>query len=251
VKVYEMNRLTKLAWIVLVSIVFFGLGGASEYPFGSKVMPTDSDVGKPLFNLPVATVGAGTTVLYWETGVIPGYDTNDVVYLHVPGNLPPNTVAANDVRLTPFGNLPAGSKVTPQDNDIGQPLLVLPPVGQLKSICYLDLYGSSQYDFMDPVYVHRSNLPVTIVRDVRLTDANGLEPGTKVRNFDLDMNRRFGGTVNPITLLPQIAGGPIKFFDVNGNGVYDYLDDVYLNFPAAVPAGTVVVNNIRLSAPIS
>lgn len=241
-----MNRLTKLAHIVLVSILFFGLVGASEYPFGSKVMPTDSDLGKPLFQLP-----GGTTVRYWETGVMPGYDNSDVVYLHVPRNLPPNTVVANDVRLTPFGDLPAGSKVTPQDNDIGQPLLELPPVGNPKSIRYLDLYGSQQYDFMDPVYVHRSILPVTIVRDVRLTEANGLEPGTRVRNFDLDMNRRFGGTANSITLLPQLVAGPIRFFDANGNGVYDYPDDVYLNFPAAVPAGTVVVNNIRLSGPIS
>jgi hypothetical protein len=244
-----MNRLTKFARIVLVSILFFGLVGASEYPFGSKVMPTDSDLGKPLFNLPVATLGAGTTVRYWETGVVPGYDNNDVVYLHIPGNFPAGTVNANDVRLTPFGDLPAGSKVTPQDNDIGKPLLLLP--GFPRSIRYLDLYGSPQYDFMDPVYVHRTASTATIVRDVRLTEANGLEPGTKVRNFDQDLNKVFGVTPIFITLLPQAAWGPIKFFDMNGNGVYDYPDDVYLNFPAAVPAGTVVVNNIRLSGPIS
>jgi hypothetical protein len=245
-----MNRLTKLARIVLVSILFFGLVGASEYPFGSKVMPTDSDLGKPLFQLPTGAIW-GTTVRYWETGVIPGYDNSDVVYLHIPRIAQPLTLAtvvANDVRLTPFGDLPAGSKVTPQDNDIGQPLLQLPGTG--RSIRYLDLYGSPQYDFMDPVYVHRTQPPAPTaairVRDVRLTEANGLEPGTKVRNFDLDMN----GLSLIITPLPQV-GGPIRFFDANGNGVYDYPDDVYLNFPVAVPAGTVVVNNIRLSGPIS
>jgi hypothetical protein len=245
-----MNRLTKLARIVLVSIFFFGLVGASEYPFGSKVMPTDSDIGKPLFQLPATGAPWGTTVRYWETGVMPGYDNSDVVYLHIPRfpvGLTIANVVANDVRLTPFGNLSAGSKVTPQDNDIGQPLRQLPGT----SIRYLDLYGSPQYDFMDPVYIHRTVPPAPTaairVRDVRLTEANGLKPGTKVRNFDLDMNRNSLG----ITALPQAAGGPIRFFDVNGNGVYDYLDDVYLNFPAAVPAGTVVVNNVRLSGPVS
>ena len=241
-----MNRLTKLVQMALVSILVIGLAGASEYPFGSKVMPTDSDVGKPLFQLPWGAFW-GTTVRYWETGVMPGYDNSDVVYLHIPRNPQPLTVEANDVRLTPFGDLPAGSKVTPQDNDISQPLLPLPGGA---SIRFLDLYGSPQYDFMDPVYVHRGILPITVVRDVRLTEANGLDPGTKVRNFDLDLNRLFG--LPTILPLPQLlANRPIRFFDANGNGVYDYPDDVYLNFPATVPAGTVVVNNIRLSGPIS
>jgi hypothetical protein len=247
-----MNRLTKLVRIVLVSILLFGLAAASEYPFGSKVMPTDSDLGKPLFQLPTGAIW-GTTVRYWETGVIPGYDNSDVVYLHVPRNGVPSTlvnVVANDVRLTPFGDLPAGSKVTPHDNDIDQPLLPLP--GGSTSIRYLDLYGSPQYDFMDPVYVHQeSPTPVvTIVRDVRLTEANGLEPGTKVRNFDLDSNRLFGVAPPIITSLPQPGPARIRFFDANGNGVYDYPDDVYLNFPFTL-ARTVVVNNIRLSGPIS
>jgi hypothetical protein len=250
-----MNRVTKLVLIALVSIMVVGLAGASEYPFGSKVMPGDSDLGKPLFQLPVNfPLGWGTTVRYWETGVIPGYDNSDVVYLHIPRFpqlLTVATVVANDVRLTPFGDLPAGSKVTPQDNDIGQPSLPLPGGA---SIRYLDLYGSPQYDFMDPVYVHLGSPPPdsTIVRDVRLTEANGLEPGTKVRNFDLDSNKRFGVTPPIITPLPQPVLPPvrIRFFDANGNGVYDYPDDVYLNFPTT-PARAVVVNNIRLSGPIS
>ena len=38
--------------------------------------------------------------------------------------------------------------------------------------------------------------------------------------------------------------------NVNGNGVYDYGDDVYLNVPAGVSKGIVTVNNVRLSGPI-
>jgi hypothetical protein len=244
-----MNRLMKLARMALVSILFFGLVGASEYPFGSKVMPGDSDLGIPLFFLP-----AGTDVRYWETGLTTGYDDSDVVYLHIPGINPQVFVEANDVRLTPFGDLPAGSKVTPQDNDIGQPLLLLP--GTPTSIRYLDLYGSARYDFMDPVYVHQqgSNPVNTVVRDVRLSNTEASEPGTKVRNFDPDLNKALGG--NPVILqaLPQGVTGPLarlRFFDTNGNGAYDYLDDVYLNFPGTAPVNPrVVVNNLRLSGPV-
>jgi hypothetical protein len=39
---------------------------------------------------------------------------------------------------------------------------------------------------------------------------------------------------------------PVRFFDANGNGEYDYPDDVYLNTPAGVP-GIVSINNVRLS----
>jgi hypothetical protein len=240
-----MNRLTKLMHIALVSVLFFGLAAASEYPFGSKVMPTDSDLGKPLFLLP-----AGTTVQFWETGVIPGYDDGDVVYLHLPGAV---AVRANDIRLTPFGDLPAGSKVTPQDNDIGQPLSVLP--GGPTVIRYLDLYGSARYDFMDPVYVHGAATgPNSVVRDVRLTKTQTSEPGTKVRDFDLDMNKAFGLVPVNMQSLPQgVPPGPtrLRFFDTNGNGVYDFPDDVYLNFPGIAPVNArVVVNNLRLSGPM-
>jgi hypothetical protein len=182
-----------------------------------------------------------------------GYDDSDVVYLHIPGGNPQVFVEANDVRLTPFGDLPAGSKVTPHDNDIGQPLLLLP--GLPTNIRYLDLYGSARYDFMDPVYVHQTASANTMVRDVRLSNTEASEPGTKVRNFDPDLNKALGATPAILQALPQ---GPVpsplerlRFFDTNGNGAYDYPDDVYLNFPGTAAANPrVVVNNLRLSGPV-
>jgi hypothetical protein len=232
-----MRAYTKIALLAVSSILLIlSTACASEYAFGTKVLLTDKDMGKPLFAMP-----DGTTVAFWDTGVVPGYDENDVVYLHTSTA---TTVNSNDIRLTPFGDFPAGSKVTPYDNDIGMPLTSLPA-----SIRYLNIYGSVNYNLGDPVYIHQ-NLPclnppsafATITNDVRLTEVRGLIPGTKVRDFDPDQNKLFG-------LIPTNLE-PIGFFDANGNGVYDYPDDVYLNFPFGVQPGIVAVNNVRLSGPI-
>lgn len=221
-----MRICTKIAISAIsLIILFFSSNAAYGYDFGTKVNPNDSDIGKPLFWMPF-----GTTIFYWDTGGIPGYDEKDVLYLHTPGTW----VNANDVRLTPVGTYPAGSKVTMQDKDIGMPVIPLPG----PSIGYLNLYGSSAYDFQDPVYVHQNSPPkiYTILNDVRLTDINNIKAGTKVHNFDQDFNKIFG-VWGPV---------PIKFFDVNGNGIYDDQDDVYLNVPTGVP-GIVSVNNVRIS----
>lgn len=205
-------------------ILLLASNAAYGYDFGTKVKPGDSDIGRPLFPMPF-----GTTIAYWNTGGIPGYDDKDVVYLHTPGAW----VNANDVRLTPVGTNPAGSKVTMQDNDIGMPINTFPV-----AIGYLNLYGSSAYDLQDPVYVHQNfRFPImSILNDVRLTDINNFKAGTKVHDFDQDFNKLFGSW-GPV---------PIGFFDVNGNGIYDAQDDVYLNVPAGVP-GIVSVNNVRIS----
>jgi len=227
-----MRLSTKAAALAMSLYLILGLVGASAYEFGTKVKPGDSDIGKPLFLMP-----SGITIMVWDTGGVPGYDENDAVYLHTPGA----TVNANDVRLTPVGSLfKAGTKVTLQDNDIGMPLIAFPGI----SIGYLDLYGSARYDFDDPVYVHQSvggaSAFVTVLNDVRLTEANGKNPGTQVHNFDSDFNKLLGTGWSSV---------PVRFFDANGNGEYDYLDNVYLNTPAGV-SGIVSVNNVRLSQQI-
>jgi hypothetical protein len=222
-----MQVRTKISFLAICLIsLFFGSNAAYGYDFGTKVTLGESDIGRPLFSMP-----AGTAIFYWNTGGIPGFDYNDVVYLHTPGA----HVNANDVRLTPVGMYPAGSKVTMEDNDIGMPLI--PLCGA--TIGYLNLYDSDAYDLSDPVYVHQNSPPIliTILNDVRLTNINDYPAGTKVHNFDQDFNKLFGSKWGPV---------PIKFFDANGNGIYDDQDDVYLNIPTGVP-GIVSVNNVRIS----
>jgi hypothetical protein len=129
--------------LLLASIILIVCpASSSDYPFGSKVLPGDLDIGRPLFRLPVET-----TVAFWDVGT-PGYDEGDPVYLHI-GHSPSGTTNANDVRLTFFANVSPGSKVTFRDQDMNK------PIKQLHSIIvFLDIHGSRAYDLDDPVYLH-------------------------------------------------------------------------------------------------
>jgi hypothetical protein len=231
------------AKVLAISLFLFcGLVDASEYQFGTKVLAWDNDIGRPLFAMP-----PGTDIRYWDTGA-PGYDDSDVVYLSLPVPTPTN-VKANDVRLTPFGGYRAGSKVAPSDIDNGMPLVA--PIPGPRAIRYLNLFGGPDYNLHDPVYVSQS-AAISFINDVRLnaTPGTGLTSGTKVHDFDPDLNKFMWGAPNPLVLLPSNGTSRLGFFDANGNGVYDYWDDVYMNFPQGVPAGTVTVNNVRLSGPV-
>jgi hypothetical protein len=115
---------------------------SSVYPFGSKVLLGDSDIGMPLYRLP-----AETTIAFWDIGT-PGYDVDDPVYLHISYSTS-CTTNANDVRLSFLGNVSPGSKVKFNDSDMNKPLTRLPSI-----ICFLNENGSQAYDLNDPVYLH-------------------------------------------------------------------------------------------------
>jgi hypothetical protein len=260
-----MKRYTKIALLAVSILLVLGMAMASEYAYGSKVQAGDSDVGLPLHLFGPTAPGTAfqipAHIAFWDIGTVPGaYDSEDVVYLHfgppfgllpvAPFVNPLTPVRVSDIRLTPFGNNPAGSKVTANDNDVGMPLNQFPP-GNLQ---WLNLYGSAAFDLGDPVILH-AGIPgsPTVLNDVRLTQSEGMPAGSKIQNSDPDFGK--------ITQIPAInAGNPlvplinpnILYFDVNGNSQYDYPDDVYLRFPivGTVPPFTVKVNDVRLSGPI-
>jgi hypothetical protein len=131
-----------LTLLLAFIIMMINPSSCSIYPFGSKVLPGDLDIGRPLFHLP-----AETTVAFWDIGT-PGYDEIDPVYLHI-GHSVSGTTNANDVRLTFIANVSPGSKVRFQDSDMNK------PITQLHSIIgFLDIHGSRAYDLDDPVYLH-------------------------------------------------------------------------------------------------
>ncbi|TFH49095.1 MAG: hypothetical protein E4G89_05310 [Methanothrix sp.] len=115
---------------------------SSVYPFGSKVLLGDSDIGMPLYRLP-----AETNIAFWDIGT-PGYDVDDPVYLHISYSTS-CTTNANDVRLSFLANVSPGSKVRFNDSDMNKPLTRLPSI-----ICFLNENGSQAYDLNDPVYLH-------------------------------------------------------------------------------------------------
>lgn len=258
----------KILSMAIFIIMMLGLAGASQYPFGTKVTSLDSDFGAPLRLYTAPNPAPAFSLAYWETGVVLGYDDTDVVYLHQgPAAAGAAGVLSNDVRLTPFltqfGYLAAGSKVTPQDNDIGMPLLPLPATA---TIGWVNSYGGPGHDLNDPVYIHAGpiigGLTLTTTNDVRLTAVGANQPGSKVGNLDPDLPNVFAPpwlptNPNPITTTTAgngliTAGLPrftVMYVDINGNNQYDNPDDVYLitGFP---PSPVVRVNDVRLSAPV-
>jgi len=136
-----MIRVFLLAILILMSSTAYG----SDYGFGTKVMSTDLDLGRPLFCTP-----AGTMVGFWDVGT-PGYDENDPVYLHI-ARFCAGLIDANDIRLTGIDNHSPGSKVTFSDVDMNKPLTLLP-----STINFLNIHGSQAYDLEDPVYLHQYN----------------------------------------------------------------------------------------------
>jgi len=75
-----------------------------------------------------------------------------------------------------------------------------------------------------------------------------LENGTKITN---GMDRGMIALPPLDSFLGCNNGARVGFFDENGNGIYDYKDDLYLNVPADYRSnGIVAVNNVRLSGPV-
>jgi hypothetical protein len=251
--------------VVSCIIMMLGVVGSSQYLFGTKVTSTDDDFGDPLRFYAPPNPGAYFSIGYWETNVVIGYDNTDVVYLHQGplGGAGATGVQANDIRLTPFDYLPAGSKVTPQDNDIGMPLDTL-SISPGATIGWVNNYGGPGQDLNDPVYIHNGpiigGITLTATNDIRLTDVAGRSPGSKVGNLDPDLPNVFSllvpGSPNPITTTTAITGiiplatiPSVRYVDINGNNQYDYPDDVYLC--AGAPFAVVVrVNDVRLSGPV-
>lgn len=132
--------------LIICLILMINLASSSEYAFGTKVLSTDTDVGRPLHDMP-----AGTAIGYLDTGA-PGYGEEDAVYLHIPEGIPdPDPhVNDNDIRITSFQEHIAGSKVTSQDLDMDKQLTMLP-----STINYLNLRGGQEYNLEDPVYLHQ------------------------------------------------------------------------------------------------
>jgi len=88
------------------------------------------------------------------------------------------------------------------------------------------------------------------INDIRLTSSNGLAAGTKIQNFDIDLNMPIASFV--LVSFPKRSDdyAGIRVYDANGNGLYDFEDDIYLDisFPGSYSFGTVSINDVRLSA---
>ena len=226
--------------------------------FGTKVMSDDRDVGRPLeaFATLSAPSQAPANIMYWDIGPTPGiFDEGDVLYLQFGGA--PFNARTNDIRLTPFGIYPAGSKVTAANHDINVPLTAF--LAPNPRIVYVDEGGAiGNYDLGDPVYIKTTGGLRIRTGDVRLTSSTNGVAGSKVLDSDPD-NGALSVVLhpNPPTFnLPWGTTCQIRFYNANGNAfspppsdepIYDFPDDVYLDMIVGGGHGHVMPNDIRLN----
>ncbi|UEC43608.1 MAG: conserved exported protein of unknown function [Methanothrix sp.] len=222
-----------LSILVLTMAATSAFGSVEQLHYGSKVKLNDVDEGRALspFNL-------GPEFAFWDTGIVGVFDREDVVYINIDPRS--DKVSENDIRLTPFGDLPAGSQVGKADNDIGKPLTKFGtgnvPRAELR---FLDTGGDWAYNLDDPIYLNV--VPGEInSNDVRITNYKGFPAGSRVNDTDPDNG-----------LKTQTLPGMLSFFNSNGNinnagyAIYDRGDVVYLD--TQQPFYVVTINDVRLS----
>ena len=258
----------------------YGQAAVASETYGTKVKAGDPDVGLPLspFSPSIALSGIpglGVTpqnlvfLSYWDVGTTPGsFDNQDVVYLQF-GSTPAGAgriVRANNIRMTGWGNYPAGSYVNQGDSDIGQQLLPNGPAPAVfptpTSFAYMEVDGGLGYGLDDPVYIKLQGIPVTTgTNDVRLTPFAGYPAGSMVSNADSDAARPLLPFYATPALPAATAGGApaatstplgiLSFYNANGNifaippnqAIYDGGDAVYFD---VTPINVVSPNDIRL-----
>jgi len=201
---------------------------AGDFEYGSKVMTYDVDESRVLCT-PDPTPVFG----FWDVGVS-GFDPGDPVYLDFGSD---GLINENDLRLTPFGDLPPGTKVSKVDNDCGQ---ALDPFSRSASPSYVDANGDGAYSLEDPVYLDAYPAGRVNANDIRITSYLGYISGSRVAETDDDNNM-------PTLVLPGIISFYNTFgnIDSSGDAIYDIDDIVYIDVQS--PRGTVTVNDIRIA----
>jgi hypothetical protein len=224
---------TALLMLVLTLVATSASWASDDMQYGSKVMWNDVDESGAL-----SPFYMGPEFAFWDGGIIGVFDREDVVYININPN--DEVVSENDVRLTPFGELSAGSQVAKADNDIGKQLTkfgtATTPRAELR---FLDAAGDGAYNLEDPLYINV--VPGEInSNDVRITNYKGFSAGSRVNDTDPDNGLK-------TSTLP----GMLSFFNANGNinnggyAIYDRGDVVYMD--TQYPFYLVTINDVRMS----
>lgn len=221
---------TLMLALVFVSSLFVAQG---QPVYGSKVLPYESDESQS-----VSPFYAGPIVAFVDAGIVGVFDPGDPVYLNIDPN--DNLVSENDVRLTPFRELPAGSQVRIGDPDHGYKLIRFGTSGfPAAELRYFDVDGDKAYSLEDPVYLDL-NPGLVNAGDIRITSYLTYTAGGRVRDSEVDSDK------NTI-ILP----GMFSFYNANGNvnnggwAIYDVGDRVYMD--TQYPFYKVTINDIRMT----
>ena len=163
---------------------------------GTKVATGDNDIGKQLYTS-VAFEPTHPNIVYVNINGGPGYDPGDPVYVKTQSTQNPRwptleALTTNDVRLTTFCALAAGTTVQNCHCDFGKPVTAFmnnpyasPTLGPVGTLRFYNTNGNLQagpgtpplYDSVDDIYLDISNVPAgpginfgfVVPNNVRLT----------------------------------------------------------------------------------
>lgn len=211
---------------------------------GTKVEQCDIDAVYRLKNF-WTNNGAPQLMFYDYTisGTVGVFDNSDTLYLDMDAN---NVISANDVRLTPWHNVPeddadfkyaANTKVF-NDADLNKPLRPIPG-----GFAYFNINGQYGFDLGDPIYVDVNGDGTVSLFDVRLTPTAGFDAYTTVRPGDDDLGEVL------LAIPPEIG-----YIDSDCSNTWSCPDKLYLEQISQLAPGAngiVSIGDMRLYIPPS
>jgi hypothetical protein len=231
-----MYLTSRLLSLLLMVLFFFSISAVAQdvFGYGSKVLPHEMDEGRALSPFYVGPEFAFVDLN--NNGII---EPDEPVYIHVDPSV--SQVSENDVRITPFGDFSAGSKVNAVDPDHGKALRKFGsgrfPAAEIR---YFDVDGDKGYSIQDPVYLDL-NPGIVSAGDVRITGYKDNAAGSRVRDSDADSDK-------PTSTLP----GMLCFYNADGNinnggwAIYSAGDMIYID--TQNPFYEITPNDVRLSS---
>jgi len=221
-KILKKLPVILVAIMIMATVGVTGVSADGQDIYGSQVEICEVDDTYILTPLPA-------NIRWINNGGAPGPDWGDSVYLNVDGA--GITVALNDVRLTVVQaggvTYPAGSQVQALDNDIS----LVTQVAAGRHLRYANIVTAAGYNLGDPIF-WKFGVPVA-VNDLRISNYISFNMGDFV-----------GGTDTDLTAATFAIPQNFAFYDVDGNGVYEFGDHVLVDVDGD---GLGTVNDIRLT----
>lgn len=199
------------AFVVVAAVPMYTTIATLSYGAGTIVGAADLDVVPQLMALKAQTC-------YRELDGDGAYDPGEPVYLDAIQAVCAVNAKEGDIRLTPSGAYPAGTAVRPGDADYEKPLET-DIIGA--SYAYRDRDADGAWSLGDTLYLDMDADTVAEPGDLRLTASGTMAAGTTVGLTDSDH------------LAPLVSGSfkddNLYSWDMNGNGIYDLGDKVFLD----------------------